>query len=147
MRLLFLLLFLNIAFNLPAQELKLTGATSQRWYAGMAGGGNGVTYKITLETKDSTIIPDTVWIGSLIYANPNFIRTYNKVTNTSTYYFNNETNYECLKNPGVYNKDTAKTAAQAKLYIGEAMIRFHYKKIRYSLIVKSFETLPPLYYP
>jgi hypothetical protein len=147
MRFLFSLLFLSIILNSPAREIKLVRATSQRWYAGMAGGGNGITYKITLEAKDSTIIPDTIWIGSSIYVSPTFIKTYNKDTKVSTYYFNNETNYESVRKPGVYDQDTTKITKQIKLCEGEAMIRYQDKKTGYLFIIGSFESLPALYYP
>jgi hypothetical protein len=145
MRLLLSYVLLCVTLTASPQDVKLVHATSQQWYAGMEGGGNGYYYKITLEAKDSTIIPDTLWIGKNFYRihsiySSGFTKFYNKGSQAFTYYISTESLYNPVIN------DSMKVITTTR-YEGAALITYQYKKAHYSFIIKEFEVLPAIYYP
>ena len=152
MRALIFIVFLSITFSSPAQKIKLVSADKQSWSGGMAG-HSGTNYSVVIECNDTTLMPDTLWIGAealpvnvrkLSSSLKKCGRRHKKVTYTinageSTYI-----------EPGNPEKIVHAGGVDGKcpvVYKGAALISYTYRGKRHYFIIKTLHVLPALNYP
>ena len=155
MRYIITYLFACLAFASQAQSITITKATSQSWSGGLAG-HHGTNYWISLNSSDTAIRPDTVWIGGDFYPvhidkHDTISRKIDRKHNMVTYNISESDSWVDEPN------DPNSLANQAKVkdakprphreYNGAALITYRLKGKQYSILVKSFSQLTPLCYP
>jgi hypothetical protein len=155
MRFLIATTFLCIFSLAGAQKVKLINASKQEWSGGEAG-HYGTNYSITIQCSDTSITPDTLWIGQnytklyLAHAD-SLLKKYDKKNKTVTFHiYTGEDHYENYNDPMSMKDTVGKKIAgkgQSKQYSGVALISYTYLNKQYSIIVKTFQELPPLSYP
>ncbi len=145
-------LFAFIHCTANCQNVTLLKATSQHWAGGVAG-HHGNNYLISIESSDTTIAPDTIWIGQDFYKiryvpGDTVTRKINKSIKTVTYNLYAGESYNDMRRY-YYHGDTVKNGARrpTKNYTGAAAVSYRYKHKQYLIIVKSFQVLPGLNYP
>lgn len=138
-----------------AQKIDLLTATQQSWAGGLAG-HHGTTYTVVIQCTDTTVVPDTLWIGETIYSKIDIkpkdsaIRKYDKKMRAYTYTLNAYESYNDMKQLYVYSGQQQpgdNTKQHMRHYDGEALVSYKYKGKHYSYIVKKLTRLPALNYP
>jgi len=155
MKTLILSFALLLSIAVTAQKIDLVSATQQSWSGGVAG-HHGINYCVVIQCTDTTVVPDTLWIGPtiyskiLIYPGDSTVRKYNKKLHAYTYTLFAYESYNDMEHQYSYTgKQEAddKTKQHLRHYDGVALVSYKYKGKHYSYIVKKLNQLPGLCYP
>ena len=154
----FIFLFLSTTF-VHGQDFKLVSATSQRWTAGVRGGGGGVRYVITAVAGQSSkrLKVEHLWVGDHLlpadaflahpstYGSKEFVKGDTVLIRASSYRKGELRLAENDKNMAA-EPDTTLSAPAIK-FNGEGLVYFRNGKKRKYLKIEHFQDLPHLAYP
>ena len=137
-----------------SQAFQTVSATRQPWSGGVVG-RHGIYYKLELETKLKSALPDTIWINNVYYPldfsgkNIGYKRVVDSAKHLIVYYISvSESHFDPTRNSPLVKKDTAASAPMhIRHFEGAAMLSYRQKRKQHFFIVKSFTELKTLNYP
>ncbi|MBK9284753.1 MAG: hypothetical protein IPM51_10610 [Sphingobacteriaceae bacterium] len=128
------LTFVLLAFSIIKCDLKLVGATSERWNSGINGGGSGTEYYFNIKINTAKNLQfDSVWV------NGKCLPTY--ISNTSLSVSQNPVNFKknetiTLRASDLSLNNTISISKPVK-YKGDALIRYYLDDKTKYLIIKK----------